>query len=305
MTLQNDQTNCDQTAGYCGPVEYTTKNVTPNPKKRVEIYVFIDPLCPECWGLEPILKKLLIEYGQYLTIRYVLSGNLTSLNKPMKTNVTDLAQIWEKAASRSGMSCDGDIWKEAPLSSLFMASIAIKAAELQGKRHGVMFLRKLRELLFLQKQNVTDEEVLAQCADEAGLDREEFLIDLHSKSAQKALKCDVEITKEMEVEENPTLVFFNERIEDEGVKVTGYYDYNIYVQILQEMVPETLVAAKPPTIQAFMERFQFVATKELSTVYNVSCEEMDKKMKKYMLKQIVELVPMKHGTFWRYIGKSK
>jgi predicted DsbA family dithiol-disulfide isomerase len=300
LTLPNEQENCDQERGYCGPVD-DTENVTPIPKKRVEIYVFIDPVCPECWGLEPILKKLLIEYGQYLTIRYVISGKLKSLNKKKTSNVSDLAEVWEKAASRSGMSCDGDIWNEAPLSSLYMASIAIKAAELQGKRHGVMFLRKLRELLFLQKQNITDELILAKCADEAGLDREEFLKDLHSKSAQKALQCDVEITNEMEVEENPTLVFFNEKIEEEGIKVTGYYDYKIYVQILQEMVPEELEAASPPAIETFMKRFQFVATKELSTVYNVSCEEMDKMMKKYMLQQLVERVPMKHGTFWRYM----
>jgi predicted DsbA family dithiol-disulfide isomerase len=303
LTLQTEYSQCNE-LGYCGPEESDNNNVTPKLNKRVEIYVFIDPLCPECWGLEPILKKLLIEYGDYFTIRYVLSGKLKSLNQTKTSNVSDLAKVWEKAGSRTGMSCDGDIWTEAPLSSLYMASLAIKAAELQGKRLGIRFLRKLRELLFLKKQNVTDEKVLAKCADEAGLDKEEFLKDLHSKSAQKALKCDVEITSEMEVEENPTLVFFNERIEEEGIKVTGYYDYSIYVRILQEMVQETLVAANPPSIEAFMERFQFVATKELSMVYNLSCEEMEKIMKKHAFQQLVDMIPMKQGNFWRYTDNN-
>jgi predicted DsbA family dithiol-disulfide isomerase len=43
-------------------------------KKPVEIYLFIDPICPECWALEPILKKLQIEYGRYFSIKHVLSG---------------------------------------------------------------------------------------------------------------------------------------------------------------------------------------------------------------------------------------
>ncbi|WP_258871641.1 DsbA family protein, partial [Halobacillus trueperi] len=34
-------------------------------KRPIEIYVFIDPLCPECWSLEPFLKKLTIEYGRF------------------------------------------------------------------------------------------------------------------------------------------------------------------------------------------------------------------------------------------------
>ena len=45
-------------------------------KKPLEIYMFVDPLCPECWALEPIMKKLHIEYGQYFRIRYILSGQL-------------------------------------------------------------------------------------------------------------------------------------------------------------------------------------------------------------------------------------
>ena len=40
----------------------------------------------------------------------------------------------------------------------------------------------------------------------------------------------------MEVSEIPTLVFFNENIEEEGIKITGYYPYEIYVQILTEML---------------------------------------------------------------------
>ena len=50
-----------------------------NENKPLEIYMFIDPLCPECWALEPIMKKLQIEYGQYFTIKYVISGRLASL----------------------------------------------------------------------------------------------------------------------------------------------------------------------------------------------------------------------------------
>ena len=50
-------------------------------KKPLEIYMFIDPLCPECWALEPILKKLHIEYGRYFSIKHVLSGRIANLRR--------------------------------------------------------------------------------------------------------------------------------------------------------------------------------------------------------------------------------
>jgi len=200
-------------------------------KKPIEIYMFIDPLCPECWAIEPILKKLKIEYGRYFSIKHVLSGRLADLNLSKKKNYETIADLWEKTASRSGMSCDGTLWLENPVDTPFTVSIAIKAAELQGRRAGIRFFRRIQEMLFLEKQNISNLEVLKDCAKTSGLDVEEFLSDIHSESAAKAFQCDLKITSEMDVTEIPTLVFFNENAEDEGIKITGTYPYEVYVQI--------------------------------------------------------------------------
>ncbi|KAA0546530.1 DsbA family protein [Bacillus sp. BGMRC 2118] len=271
-------------------------------KKPLEIYVFIDPLCPECWALEPVLKKLHLEYGSYFSIKHVISGKLATLNLLKKTKTENLATVWERTASRSGMSCDGDVWFENPISTPYIASIAIKAAELQGRRVGLRFLRKLQELLFLQKQNISDQSILIDCADSVGLDVEEFKKDIHSESASKALQCDLQITTEMEVDQIPTLVFFNQNIEDEGMKVTGCYPYDIYVKIIEELLGEQPKPALLPTLEEFLELYRFVASVEISVVYNMTIQEVEKEMKKLLFKQKVEVVPVKYGTFWRYTG---
>ncbi|MHC0036686.1 ClpXP adapter SpxH family protein [Pseudoneobacillus sp. C159] len=272
-------------------------------KKPIEIYYFIDPLCPECWALEPIMKKLMMEYGKYFSVRHVISGRITSLNFSKKKNYESLAEHWEKTASRTGMSCDGDLWIENPISSPYIASIAIKAAELQGRRAGIRFLRKLQEVLFLDKQNISTFEVLTNTAKSAELDIEEFITDIHSESAAKAFQCDLKITNEMEVDEIPTLVFFNENAEDEGIKITGFYPYEIYVQIIMEILEDIPVPTTPPPLETFLKHFKLVASKEISVVYNMSIQQVEREMKKLMLKQIVESVPAKYGTFWRYIDQ--
>lgn len=271
-----------------------------NDKKPIEIYMFFDPLSAECWALEPILKKLHIEYGKYFTIKHVLSGRIATLNLDRKQKFESIAELWDKTASRSGMSCDGSLWLENPISSPYLASIAIKAAELQGRRSGIRFLRKLQEMVFLEKQNISTLEVLQACAEKAGLDAAEFLSDIHSNSAAKAFQCDLKITSEMEVTEIPTLVFFNEKIEDEGIKITGCYPYEIYEQIITEMLPEKPIRSAPPSLETFLKHYHVVASKEVAVVYNKSVQEAEKELKKLQLKQVVEKVPVKHGTFWRY-----
>ncbi|MBG9471941.1 ClpXP adapter SpxH family protein [Priestia megaterium] len=273
-------------------------------KKPLEIYVFVDPLCPECWALEPILKKLQIEYGQLLSLKHVLGGNLQQLNIGAQQKFEHIAKSWEKTGSRSGMSCDGNLWLENPIDTPYAASIAIKAAGLQGKKQGIRFLRRLQEVVFLEKQNVTEESVLIQCAKHVGLDVNEFVKDLHSDYAAKAFQCDLKITSEMDVDEIPTLVFFNEKVEEEGIKISGYYSYETYVHIIKEMLEIDPDPACLPPLRSFLSYFQFVASKEVAVVYGLSLEEAEKELKKLQLQQVVERVPVEYGTFWRSTEKS-
>ncbi|HYK74792.1 MAG TPA: ClpXP adapter SpxH family protein, partial [Pseudoneobacillus sp.] len=274
---------------------WSTKLFHSSEKKPIEIYIFIDPLCPECWALEPIMKKLMIEYGKYFSVKHVLSGRIATLNISKKKSYESIAEFWEKTATRTGMSCDGSLWLENPVSSPFIASIAIKSAELQGRKAGIKFLRQLQEVLFLNKQNIANFEVLKNCAKNVGLDVEEFITDIHSETAAKAFQCDLKITAEMEVEEIPTLVFFNENAEEEGIKITGYYPYEVYVQIIEEILQEKPVKQSPPPLESFLKYFNLVATKEIAVVYNMTLPQVEREMKKLLLKQKVEQVPVKYG----------
>lgn len=273
-------------------------------KKPIEIYVFIDPLCPECWSLEPFLKKLTIEYGRYFTIRPIISGKLTSLNAEKFEKPEELAKSWEKVATRTGMSCDGDLWYENPVGSPWLAALAIKAAELQGRKSGIRFLRKLQEHLFLNKQNISNEDVLIQCAEDVQLDLDEFKRDLTSDSAKRALQCDLKLTREMEVDEIPAIVLFNQQEDEEGIKITGLYPYSIYVDVLQEMIQKEPTPAPKPTLEDFLNQYRFVGDKEISVVFDWPEAKTKCEMKKLQLKQQVEEFPVKYGTFWRYNEKE-
>jgi predicted DsbA family dithiol-disulfide isomerase len=273
-------------------------------QKPVEVYVFIDPLCPECWSLEPYFKKLSIEYGRFFTIKTITTGELSCIStetgpdQPQK-----LRAMWEKTAKRTGMSCDGDIWIENPITSPYLISLAIKAAELQGKRAGRVYLRKLQECAFLHKQNISDESVLIACAHEANIDADEFKNDLHSDSAKRAYESDLKLTWEMEVDFIPTMVFINHRSEEQGIKISGIYPYDIYELVLQETLQINPIPSSKPPLEDFLKFYQVVSEKEVAVVYDWSLERTEKEMKKLMFQKRVERKPVKYGSFWKYIGQ--
>jgi predicted DsbA family dithiol-disulfide isomerase len=292
---------CEGTLGECHTSSQSSRH--PVRHKPIEIYSFIDPICPECWALEPVLKKLHVEYGRYFKIRHLIGGKLDALNTYKKkknggTAINELAERWEHLAKSYGMPCDGDIWYENPIFSSYRAALAVKAAELQGKQVGIRFLRRLRELLFLEKQDVSNETILLNCARDTSLDLTEFERDMKEQGAVKAFQCDMKTTAEMEVDHLPTLVFLNANA-DEGIKISGCYPYEAYEHVIYEMLGRQAKTNQPPTIEEFLKKYRFVATKEIAVVYDLSCDEVERKMKRLLLQQHVERVPVKHGTFWR------
>jgi predicted DsbA family dithiol-disulfide isomerase len=259
--------------------------------KPVEMYVFIDPFCFDCWTLSPIVKKLQMQYGCYLTVKHVLSGDLTVLNhgKP-------------KERKAAGMSGDGKANQEKTIRIPHLAAIGIKAAELQGKKAGNRFLRLLQQLHFMDQADMADIYVLKQCAKSVGLDTKEFLRDLYSSSAARAFQCDLKIAAEMNITEMPAIVFFNERIEDEGLKISGLYPYDIYVHILREMLGGYIQPAELPPLELFLSENAWVSTQDLAMIYDIPVPKMERTLKKLQLQRKVEKIITKNGSCWKYIA---
>ena len=175
-------------------VQLLSKPSPTSTTKPIELYVFIDPLCKNSLNMQTMLRKLQLEYEHYFTWRYILSTKLASLN----------------TLGRRTKGCLTGA--ELDITHPALPSIAIKAAELQGKRASTRFLLKLQEHALLKTKEVTSYSALIDIAKESCIDIEEFISDFGSKEAARAFQCDLHITREMEIEEVPSIVFFNECI---------------------------------------------------------------------------------------------
>lgn len=247
--------------------------------KPIELYVFLDPFCKDCWSLQPLLRKMQVEYDHYFTLRIALRTPMTKLNVP------SLLDPKEAQAHKRSNPC--------------FPSIAVKAAEFQGKRAGFRYLSCLLEYSFRKKRDVAAFSVLVEIAARINLDVDEFIADFTSEETLRALQVDMYLGNEMEVDEAPTFVFFNSNIEDEGLKVSGLYDYAIYEQILEELVGGQLLPELPPTIDSLFNRFDLLTTNEIAEMCHLTEKEAERDLKKRLLKQEVERIPFLDRTLWR------
>ena len=249
--------------------------------KPIELYIFLDPLCPQAFSLQSVIRKLQLEYNHYFTWRFVLSTELSSLN----------------CLSTRTKGCISGV--ELDINHPVLPSIAIKAAELQGKRAGARYLNKLQEYVLLNNQDVSSYATLLKIAEDVQLDMAEFTVDFGSKEAAHAFQCDLYIKREMEVDEVPSIVFFNECIEDEGLKVGGHYAYEVYEQILQEMIDVQLVSQPLPTIGELFKLYPTLSTNEVAFIYSISEQAAERELKKQMLLQKIERIQTDHAILWR------
>lgn len=249
--------------------------------KPIELYIFIDPLCHDTFAMQMMLRKLQVEYGHYFTCRYVLSTELSSLN--CMTN--------RMKACVSGAELD--------ITHPALPSIAIKAAELQGKRAGFRYLNKVQEIAALNTRNINSHATLIEIAQIVKLDMKEFMTDFGSKEAARAFQSDLSLTREMDVEEVPSIVFFNECIEDEGLKVCGSYSYEVYEHILTELLGEELIPQPIPPLDQLFEQFNMLTTAEVAEIYSINEPLAERELKKRMLQQKVERIITDDVTIWR------
>src|SRR5690606_18934363 len=179
---------CDPETGMCEIPDAHAKPAEANAEKAnakaVKVIYFTDPICSSCWGIEPQLRKLKLEYGNTIEIDYRMGGLLPdwSYNSGGIGKPSDVAHHWDEVSEHYDMPIDGDVWLEDPLDSSYPPSIAFKAAQLQDGDKAILFLRAIREMVFIQKKNIAKWENIALAAEQVGLNVDQLKTDFEGKA---------------------------------------------------------------------------------------------------------------------------
>lgn len=266
--------------------------------KPVRIIYFTDPICSSCWGIEPQLRRLKLEYGQHMEIDYRMGGLLPdwSYNSGGISKPSDVAHHWDEVSLHYDMPIDGDVWLEDPLDSSYPPSVAFKAAQLQDPDKAIHFLRVLREMLFLEKANITRWQHMATAAEKAGLDVEQFEKDFHG-GARELFDQDLQLAAQMGVRGFPTMFFVDARGRQE--KVYGTKPYTVYETALRNQLPGAAKKTIDADWRVLFAKYPTLTAREFAELSDTPRQQAEEMLRELSRSGVLRECSTKNGSIWR------
>jgi len=299
---KNNLLLCDTGTGMCeipGTQATTEDTNIAAAKKPVKLLYFTDPICSSCWGIDPQLKKLALEYGPYFEIEYRMGGLLPSWEAYGGRDVNgpaSVAQHWEEAGAHYEMPIDGDLWLEDPLPSSYPPSIAFKAAQLQGEEKAVKFLRRIKEMIFMEKKNIARWDNLQQAALETGLDADQLKADYEGRAVQ-LFQEDLMLARQLGVRGFPT-IFVTDGA-DNRILVYGSRPYEQYEEALLKLHPEAVKQAVDTAYTSLFANYPTLTTKEFAVLSGKKTSEAEAYLQELSDQGKIGKFASKNGALWK------
>ncbi|PWK18317.1 DsbA family protein [Xanthomarina spongicola] len=300
-TTNNNPLLCDIETGMCETTDEATniasQSLEQSTEKSVKLIYYTDPICSSCWGIEPQLRKLKLEYGNVVEIEYRMGGLLPdwSYNSGGIGKPSDVASHWDEVSLHYDMPIDGDLWLEDPLDSSYPPSIAFKAAQIQDEEKALLFMREIRELVFLKKKNIAKWEHLATAAKTVGLNVEQLKTDFEDK-AKALFQDDLKLGRELGVRGFPTIFF----IDNSGNKeiVYGTRPYAFYEMAILKLNPNATKSEYSKNWEILFSKYNSLTAKEYSELSGTPRNESETILNELSKNGKLQILTTKNGSIW-------
>lgn len=253
-----------------------------DPAIRIDCYT--DPLCVWSWASEPQWRRLRYEFGDQISWTVRMGGMIpdwADFSDPLNDvgSPLQMGPHWYHVRQQTGMPLDERIWVDDPPASSYPASMAVKAAGLQGPAAGEGYLRRVREALLLERRNVDRREVLLEVGGElaedprfAGTwDAGRFAQDLGGPAAIAGFREDVQDARYREIGRFPTLIVRPRS--GRAILLMGSHPYEVLRRAVAHLDPE-LAAVRPlGSIKSYVEFWGRVTAHEIAQAFELEPEQ--------------------------------
>lgn len=201
--------------------------------RKPHLVYFADPMCSWCWGFSTAVGVIQERFGDSLPMRLVLGGLRPGTESEMTAK--DRAEVrshWEHVHTASGQPFDfGFFDRPRFVYDTEPVSRAVVVLRRRGVQEGFAALKRLQAAFYAENRDVTDVGELAALASELGVERQAFLAEFTSASAQEETQADFAYAHALGVRGFPTLIAGSGRDNRYALVTSGFQK------------PETLVPA--------------------------------------------------------------
>lgn len=175
-----------------------------------------DPMCSWCYGFGPVVHEVASHFEGRMAVRLVMGGLRAGNTQPMRTQDRDyIRSAWTSVGDASGMPFNPAFFDRLSFTyDTEPACRAVVAMRRLAPERALSFLSLVSSAFYAANRDVTSDDVLADIAAEAGMDRAQFLRDLTGADARNETFRDFMFAKEAGIEGFPLLAA--------GTQATGY-----------------------------------------------------------------------------------
>lgn len=170
------------------------------------LYYLYDPMCSWCWGFKPVWKEVKARLRDEVDIVYVVGGLAPETQQPMDAEMRSyLQQAWRKITALTGVEFNHDFWQlNTPKRSTYPACKAVLVARQYGLE--LEMFAAIQRLYYQQAGNPSEYENLYRLAEQLGLDRQQFIEQIHSDDIARLLQQEIMLAEQLGAQGFPSLV---------------------------------------------------------------------------------------------------
>jgi len=169
---------------------------------------FADPMCSWCWGFSPVITELTRRYGDTISFQCVMGGLRAGNTVPTDSSFREeILHHWGSVHERTGQPfafegalADGFVYDTEPACRTMVTMTRLRPDGALG------FLHLLQRAFYAEAKDVTRPEMLAQIAEQAGEDREQFLRDFNSTDTRNVTLAHFQLVRHFGVRGFPTII---------------------------------------------------------------------------------------------------
>ncbi|WP_288448585.1 DsbA family protein [uncultured Chryseobacterium sp.] len=211
----------------------------------MKLYYFMDPMCSWCYGFSPEMKKLKENYPN-IDLQIISGGFAPGSKQKVTKEYKDFLEYhWRNVSLCSGQYFDHSM---KFISDNFYydtepSSRALVVVQGFLPEKDFEFLSLMQKAFYVEGKDITNDEVLAELAEEIDVDKNVFLESFHSEEMKWKTAQGFQFSKQLGVKGFPTLLTFENGI----VKILthGFQPFESLKEIIEEtmttmFIPESV-----------------------------------------------------------------